>query len=116
MISTHNPDDETVVIRVEAARIDAVAAMAFKEQVREVVRPTRGRVVLDLARVEFVDSSGLGSLVAIMKMLGGGRRLELANCGNAVRKVLTLTHMDSVFDVHPEVPDAGDADAGQDAA
>ena len=59
-----------------------------------------------MARVEFLDSSGLGALVAVMKMLDGGRRLELANCGLIVRKVLTLTRMDSVFVLHDTLRDA----------
>ena len=67
---------------------------------RAVLQGFGGRVLLDMERIEFLDSSGLGALVGVMKMLDRGRRLELAACGTVVRKVLTLTRMDSVFVLH----------------
>ncbi len=88
------------------ARIDAAGAMAFKEKVRTLIADHEGRVVLDMGRVEFLDSSGLGALVAVMKMLGRGRSLELAGCGPVVSKVLTLTRMDQVFVLHDDVKTA----------
>lgn len=97
---------DVLVLTVAETRIDAAGAMAFKEAIRAMVRDTQGRVVIDMGRVEFLDSSGLGALVAVMKMLDGGRRLELANCGLIVRKVLTLTRMDSVFVLHDTLRDA----------
>lgn len=113
MITTHRPDPDQVVLTVQTSRIDAAIAMAFKDQARQIVPAEKGRVVLDLAQVEFLDSSGLGSLVAIMKMLDGERRLELANCGDVVRKVLKLTRMDRVFLLSDS---AGHPTPGQDAA
>ena len=94
-------------------RIDAAGAMAFKEKVRTLIADHEGRVVIDMGRVEFLDSSGLGALVAVMKMLGRDRRLELAQCGPIVTKVLTLTRMDRVFVLYEDVAAALTA---QDAA
>lgn len=102
----------TLLISVKESRIDAAGSVAFKERVRALVHDFDGRVIVDLAQVGFLDSSGLGALVAIMKMLGG-RRLELAACGLAVSKVLKLTRMDRVFVLHDAVPPEfkGDRDA-----
>ncbi len=41
------------------------------------MHPAR-RIVLDLSRVGFIDSSGLGALVAVRKLVTGDRVLELA--------------------------------------
>lgn len=95
--------DGVLLITVNEPRIDAAGSVAFKERVRAIVHDFEGRVIVDLAQVEFLDSSGLGALVAIMKMLGG-RRLELACCGVAVSKVLALTRMDKIFVLHDAVP------------
>ncbi len=112
-----------MVLTLLDPRIDAAGAVAFKEKVRAAIQGFGGRVVLDMERIEFLDSSGLGALVGVMKMLGGGRRLELAACGTVVRKVLTLTRMDSVFVLHATSADATRAPealvtdgSGQDAA
>jgi len=58
------------------------------------------RVVLDVAMVEFLDSSGLGAVVAAMKQLGVDRKLELAGLTPTVEKVFRLTRMDTVFTIH----------------
>ena len=89
------------VFDIREPRIDAAGAVDFKEAIRAALTGHDGRVLLDLSRVEFLDSSGLGALVAVMKMLGG-RPLELAGVGPIVRKVLTLTRMDRVFVLHPD--------------
>ncbi len=95
-----------LVVRVQEPRIDASVAIAFKEAMRKATAGAEPRVVLDLAEVGFLDSSGLGAVVAVMKALGPGRRLELAALTPPVEKVLRLTRMNSVFVIHPAVPDA----------
>lgn len=95
-----------LVITVGEPRIDAAIAIKFKEKVRELTGDSPERVLLDMGQVEFLDSSGLGALVAAMKQLGAGRALELAQLSPAVQKVFRLTRMDSVFRVHASVDDA----------
>lgn len=95
-----------LVVRVREARLDAAVAIAFKEAMRTATAGAEPRVVLDLSEVTFLDSSGLGAVVSVMKHLGPGRRLELAALTPAVDKVFRLTRMDSVFNIHPAVPDA----------
>ena len=98
--------DDACVIRVGEARIDAAVATAFKEAVRKAAGDDTPRVVLDLAAVDFLDSSGLGALVAVMKLMGAGRRLELAAAQPNVRRVFDLTRMDRVFTIHATLEDA----------
>lgn len=95
---------ETVVVRVMAERIDAGVAISFKERMREMLAHPAPRVILDLSRVTFLDSSGLGAVVAVMKMLDKDRSLELAALTPPVERVFRLTRMDRVFTLHPEAP------------
>ena len=85
-------------------RIDAANATDFRAAMREVTSGSRGAVVLDLSRVDFIDSSGLGAIVAAMKDLSPDRRLELAAPTANVARVLSLTRMDMVFTIHPAAP------------
>lgn len=94
----------TLVARVQDARIDAAIAIRFKDRMREVLSDPAPRVVLDLSHVDFLDSSGLGAVVAVMKMAGPGRSLELAGLTPTVEKVFRLTRMDRVFTIHPVAP------------
>ena len=97
------------VIRVDEDRIDSLVAIQFKDAVRALVDPEAGRVILDLGRVSFIDSSGLGAVIAAMKGLGPGQRLELAALSPVVDKVFRLTRMDSVLAIHEAVPPLGEA-------
>ena len=100
---------EAVLITVDEPRIDAAVAVQFKDRVRELAGDAPARVVLDVEKVKFIDSSGLGAVVAAMKQLGPDRRLELAGLTTTVQKVFHLTRMDTVFTIHQ---DAGAAVAG----
>lgn len=91
-------------------RIDAASAIQFKERMRDVTADGSQRVVLDLARVQFLDSSGLGAIVAVRKLLGPDRPLELSGLTPPVEKVFRLTRMDTIFTIHPSL-DVAVADA-----
>jgi anti-sigma B factor antagonist len=84
-------------------RIDAASAIQFKERMRDVVGTGGQRVVLDLARVQFLDSSGLGAIVAVRKLLGPDRVMELSGLTPTVEKVFRLTRMDTIFTIHPSL-------------
>jgi anti-sigma B factor antagonist len=98
-----------IVIHVAAPRIDAAEAIAFKDRMKELTDDADGRVVLDLGEVTFIDSSGLGAVVAAMKQLAPGQKLELAALTPAIDKVLRLTRMDTVFRIHASVEAAREA-------
>lgn len=94
------------IVTVTDARIDAAVAIRFKDAMREATIDGPARIVLDLSNVTFVDSSGLGAIVASMKQLGGRRRLDLAGLTPDVKKVFHLTRMDSVFDIYDDLDSA----------
>lgn len=95
------------VVSVRERRIDAAVVIRFKEEMRAIVDGGPARVILDLSQVEFLDSSGLGAVVSVMKHMGPGRALELARLTPTVQKVFRLTRMDSVFTIHPCLPRDG---------
>ena len=99
-------DDTTNIITINEARIDASVAIQFKDAVRAATADGPDRIILDMGQVAFVDSSGLGAIVAAMKQLGGDRTLELAALTPDVDKVFRLTRMDSVFTIHADLAQA----------
>lgn len=91
------------IVTVQEQRIDASVALAFKDRMREITDTQDATVLLDLNHVQFIDSSGLGAIVAVMKNLSPERKLVLAGLTPTVDKVFRLTRMDSVFSVFPTV-------------
>jgi anti-sigma B factor antagonist len=96
---------DLLIVHVAERRIDAAVAIQFKDRMRDILLIPASRVLLDLSQVDFLDSSGLGAVVAVMKMMGPDRRLELAALTPTVEKVFRLTRMDTVFTIHARVPD-----------
>ncbi|MBO9466378.1 Anti-sigma-B factor antagonist [Pelagimonas phthalicica] len=103
--STHT-QDHVMIVTVEAERIDASVAIAFKDKMREQMGGNAAQYVLDLHKVMFIDSSGLGSIVAAMKLVPQGGKMDLAGLTPAVDKVFRMTRMDSIFTIHGSAQDA----------
>lgn len=103
---TSRAESGTLVVTVNESRIDASVAIQFKDKMRIETEGHNGRVVLDLSQVDFIDSSGLGAIVAAMKLLGKERRLDLASLTTNVDKVFRLTRMDTVFKIHDSLSEA----------
>lgn len=93
-------EEDIQVVTVLAERIDSAIAIRFKDEMRAATADGPDRVVLDLSHVQFVDSSGLGAIVAAMKYLSPARKLDLAGLTPEVDKVFRLTRMDTVFGIH----------------
>lgn len=100
---THTDAAGLRVITVAESRIDAAIAIAFKDKMRSLTDEAPSRVIVDMSHVDFVDSSGLGAIVACLKQVPNGTNLELASLTNTVAKVMRLTRMDSVFTIHASV-------------
>ena len=94
-----------LIITVDEPRIDAAAAVEFKDAMRGLVEDGPERVLLDMSAVDSIDSSGLGSIVAVMKMIGPDRKLELCALSNKVKTVFRLTRMDAVVTIHAALED-----------
>ena len=97
---------DTHLVTVDVARIDAASAIRFREEMRTQIDGSSGTILLDLGQVDFIDSSGLGAIVAAMKLLPEGRRMELASLTPGVDKVFRMTRMDTIFRIHPSVEHA----------
>lgn len=88
-------------VTVAESRIDAAIATRFKDRMKEIVGRGRKPVVMDMRRVDFMDSSGLGAMIAVRKALPETFPLILDGLTPNVERVFRLTRMDSVFQIRP---------------
>lgn len=89
-----------VVLFKPQASIDLEGGMALSEQMSGVVPQSHQLWVIDLAEVNFMDSSGLVPLVKGLKAARqSGCRLVLCNVKAPVRLILELTQLDTVFEI-----------------
>jgi anti-sigma B factor antagonist len=94
-------DEGGAPVVVLEGEIDLSTSPVFKETVYRVIESGKKDVVIDLNGLEFMDSTGLGVLVAALKktsMEGGSIRL-ICNKRN-ILKVFTITGLDKVFSIY----------------
>src|ERR1700733_349953 len=106
-ILTDTGDSQPTIVKV-FGEIDIANAAAFGDSLAEVCE--RGRhVIVDIAGVTFIDSSGVNTLLAIANQIGGdqGAGLVLRNPTAHVRKVLEVLGLDHHFGLDGERPTNG---------
>jgi anti-sigma B factor antagonist len=88
-LESHPADDgDTVIVRGE---VDMATAPQLRDLLNELVDAGSTRIRLDCRHLDFLDSSGIGVLVAVRKRLGEEGALTLEAPPAHVRKVLELT-------------------------
>jgi anti-sigma B factor antagonist len=99
-------DDDLAVIRPKG-RLNMVAAPRLRSLVSDTVKAGCRRIVVDLSETEFMDSSGLGALIAGLKSARqAGGDLRIACPTEQVATVLKLTNLDRVLRPHTSVAGA----------
>ncbi|MBW4612335.1 MAG: STAS domain-containing protein [Desmonostoc vinosum HA7617-LM4] len=100
MTLTQEFQELQVILFKPQGSIDLQGGMVLGEQMAEVVPQTHQLWVIDLAAVDFMDSSGLVPLVKGLKAARqSGCRLVLCNVQARVKLILELTQLDSVFEI-----------------
>ena len=73
----------------------------LKDKVTSLIMQGDKRIVLNLGHVTYVDSSGLGEMVACHgSAVRGGGEVKLANTGRKITDLLIMTKLLTVFDAH----------------
>ena len=74
---------------------------ALRERVKALLGQGRSKIVLNMGQVSYIDSAGLGALVAAYTSAKNqGASLKLINLGSKFREVLQVTKLLTVFEVY----------------
>ena len=94
-------EDQGDTLRVGAVQeLGAANANAFRDWVRQNLAEHHKNIDIDLEQTRFVDSCGLGALVALHKTVCARKgKLRLLNAQPSVRQILELTRLNRILDV-----------------
>jgi anti-sigma B factor antagonist len=93
--------DGVDVVEIEGRIVLGEESNAFREKVKSLLAAGNKKVVLNMAQVSYIDSAGLGTLVATFHSAKTqGATLKLANLGTKFKEVLQVTKLMTVFDTY----------------
>jgi anti-sigma B factor antagonist len=91
---------QAVILAVEG-QVDMRTSPELRKQLQRVVRDRSPVVVADLTGVDFIDSSGLATLIeALKEVTRYGGELRLVGLGPAARNLFDLSNLTSIFQIH----------------
>ena len=97
----------TVKVLALAGKLTLDDAGQLKGKVTSLVGAGHKRIVLNLADVTFIDSSGLGEMVSCHTTASREQgAVKLANLGKRSQDLLVITKLNMVFDVYPSESEA----------
>ncbi|WP_172327412.1 STAS domain-containing protein [Mangrovicoccus sp. HB161399] len=98
MIKTRLHDEYGIcVVNPAVERLTAANATAFKEEVLALIDQKQDKLVIDLSDVSFLDSSGIGAMVGLLKRLGNRGEIVVCSLSSGVQQMFKITRMDRVF-------------------
>lgn len=101
----------------EALAFGPGSDLVLTEVIRQLAQEGRKKVILNLAGVKYVDSSGVGQLVgALTSARGHGVALKLIKPVKQVSDLLNMTKLHTVFDIKDDEASAIDSFSGSAAA
>lgn len=81
--------------------IDMKCSAKVKDKFKEIYRDKPPVLVIDMTEVEFMDSSGLATLVGVLKWCRlNGSELRLAGLAKAVRNIFDICRLESIFQIY----------------
>jgi anti-sigma B factor antagonist len=102
--------DGIVVVSCSGRIVFGEESSLLRDEVKKVIQENNKRIVLNLGEVNYIDSGGLGTLVALHTTAhNAGAAIKLANLTKRIGDLLQVTKLLTVFEVHDSEYDALEA-------
>ncbi len=102
-----NETNNVTVIELDGNVMGGPDATSLNEELHKLVGDKKTKVVVDLGKVKFMNSSGLGMLIrALTTMRNAGGDMKLARASEKIESLLMVTKLITVFDHHDSVDKA----------
>jgi anti-sigma B factor antagonist len=106
-LSLTTRETEGVLVVDVAGEIDVYTSPKLRERLVGLVNEGAASIVVNLDEVDFIDSTGLGVLVGVLKRIRArGGSLGLVCHSDALLRVFTITGLEKVFAIYASVDEA----------
>lgn len=95
-ILVHHENSYSILV-VENRRLEASVISEFKFQMQKIIEQGSQQIILDIGKLNFMDSSGLGALVSVMKTLSEQGKVVIIGASGIVYDLFKVTRMNQIF-------------------
>lgn len=108
MECTLQKENNVLIITPEVDSLDSNDSPEFKEKVIHLINDnSSNQVIFDLHQVHFIDSSGLGTFLSVLRTLHShGGDLKLARMNKPIRTMFELISMHKIFEIFNSTEEA----------
>jgi anti-sigma B factor antagonist len=101
VIITNSEVDGVAVVELDGRIVLGEESNSLREKLKSLVAAGKKKIVLNMADITYIDSSGLGALVAAhVSAKAQGASVRLCNLGKKFHDVMQVTRLLTVFDVY----------------
>jgi len=90
-------ENSYTVLTIENRRLEASVVPEFKLQMKKIIDRSCKQIILDIGKLDFMDSSGLGALVSVKKTLSEHGEVVIIGASGIIFDLFKVTRMDHVF-------------------
>ncbi len=100
-------ENEATILELKGSIMGEEDGTIFYDKLGDLIKQNRKKVVLDLSKVDWINSRGLGILISGLKIMrDNGGEFNLAAAADKVKSLLTLTRLITVFKNYDTVEEA----------
>ena len=107
MLKIENINNVIVVAFKDVNRFNAIISDTVKEKVKSLFTSPNTKLVLDLTGIDFIDSTGFGVFLSIMKTANNSfSYFKICNINEEVMELFKLLQLHNVFEIYKNLEDA----------
>jgi len=104
---TTREDKGVAILEPKGKIMGGPDATVLHDKLHEIINQGKKKVIIDLAKVDWMNSTGLGILISgLTTMRNNGGELKLANVTEKIQSLLTITKLITIFETFDSVDQA----------
>jgi anti-sigma B factor antagonist len=100
-------DGNVTILTLSGKIVGGPESLKFNQTLSNLIEEGSVNVILDLSKIELMNSSGLGIIIhSVNQLKQNSGSLKLANVSSKIRQIMEITKLDSIFQCYDTVEDA----------
>lgn len=89
------------IVTLNESKLNALTAETFREEVTMLFSDNNSRIIINLAGIDYIDSTGFGALLSLLRVAKNNYgTLKLCSPEEPVKKIFSTLHLDTIFEIY----------------